>query len=176
MLHKLSLLLVALTVTLRACLPEDTTVIEMEINPGVDTILIGETHDDAGATAQVGERTISVTVLENTVDSDTPGVYEIVYRARYNGITTTIVRKVEVVDERPLSLALRPGVDTVLVGTSWTDAGVDVLSNDENVSIETVGHVDTDAVGVYVITYIVTDALGNEDRLTRKVHVIDNAE
>ena len=69
---------------------------------------------------------------------------------------------------RPV-ITVTSGVDTVLQGSTWTDAGatadtgetVDVVSNT----------VDTSAAGVYTVTYSATDAAGNVGTATRIVTV-----
>ena len=69
---------------------------------------------------------------------------------------------------RPV-ITVTSGVDTVLQGSTWTDAGatadtgetVDVVSNT----------VDTTTAGVYTVTYSATDAAGNVGTATRIVTV-----
>ncbi len=170
--RSLSLLVVLLTITLRTCVPETTVEIDIEINPAVDTVLVGETHRDAGAVAFVGDENVRVTVVDNAVDTSTPGTYDIVYRARFNQQDVYIVRKVEVVEAHPLEVDLVPGIDTVVVGENWTDAGVEVIGSDAAM-IDVQGDVDTDTLGVYHVVYIVQDDQGNIRRITRVVHVID---
>lgn len=76
--------------------------------------------------------------------------------------------------EKPVITLLGKNPDSVLVNTSWIDAGATATDNkDGNISnmIITSGSVDTAKVGTYTISYMVSDKAGNKDSITRTVIV-----
>lgn len=76
----------------------DSTPPVVSLNPGIDTIKVGDEWIDAGITAEDNyDETVSVTVL-GEVDTDTVGTYTITYLAFDEmGNTTTIRRIVDVI-------------------------------------------------------------------------------
>jgi hypothetical protein len=65
--------------------------IQIELNPGIDTIEVGETYVDQGATSNVG-----VIVTDNQVDAETPGIYQVIYQVTIENVTTQRTRYVYV--------------------------------------------------------------------------------
>lgn len=148
--------------------------LSMSLNPGVDTVEVGSEFIDAGAIAFYLETSLTVRVKTSTFDLETVGLYYIVYEATHEDKVIELVRIVVVIDTTPPELSLNPGIDTVKVGTEWIDAGVNAIDNySEEVSVTVLGEVDIDAVGTYVITYLVYDELGNTASIIRIVDVIE---
>lgn len=69
-------------------------ILEIQINPDVTTLKIGDTYTDQGAQSSQGTLTSS-----GFVDTSKPGVYEIVYTLTYLDITLVKVKKVHVLDD-----------------------------------------------------------------------------
>ena len=162
-------------VLLSGCIELSQTLV-IELNPGLDTVDINGHFEDAGATAAIGRRTITVTIIENTVDLTVLGTYRISYQAVDLDQTVTITRIVTVIDETPPVLSLNPGIDTVEAGSDWVDAGVSATDNSNGtISIVVTGEVDTTTPGENAIVYTATDESGNRATITRYVHVIDNS-
>lgn len=157
------------------CTEVSAEYIQLELNPGVDTIQIGSTHIDRGATAYYGLRALDVVVISNNVDPLTIGTYEIVYEATYSGVTKVIRRLVDVVDMKPPVLSLNPGIDTIIEGQLWIDAGVSIEDHSEIVSVVVEGEVGS-STGDYIITYRVVDVFGNTSSIQRIVSVITPIE
>lgn len=70
--------------------------LQASLNPGIDTITVGDEHVDAGIDVTRDDVTITVT---NTVDPNTPGTYAITYHvidAAHN--ETTLTRLVTVLE------------------------------------------------------------------------------
>ena len=148
--------------------------LKLELNPGVDTIEIGSEFVDAGATASYGYRSLTPIIIENNVDSSTIGVYQITYKISYLDFEKSIVRMITIIDETPPVLTLNPGVDTIAVGQSWIDAGVQVVDNsNEIIEAEITNSVDTNTKGEYIVTYSATDSSGNNSVIIRYVNVIE---
>ncbi len=146
----------------------------MTLNPGIDTVDQNTSYQDSGAIARFGDRVLDVTVIENTVDITTLGTYQIMYQATYGTETVTASRIVTVIDAMPPVLTLQPGIDTIIQGQTWMDAGVDVVDNSGHQLVVTVtGSVDTHVVGQYTITYEVVDPSGNSASISRTVFVIE---
>ena len=67
---------------------------------------------------------------------------------------------------------------TIEVGTTYTDAGATAIDNydgDITSSIVTVNPVDTAVVGVYTVTYNVTDANGNSAATVTRIVTVEDA-
>lgn len=158
---------------LSSCVEPSLDYLEFDLNPGIDTIELNGLYQDPGATAHYGFKVLTVEVMTNTVDVTTIGVYEIIYQTTYGDLTQTLKRVVTVVDETPPIMTLNPGVDTVVVGTAWEDAGVMITDNSGlPIDLEIIGEVGNDS-GVYIVTYLATDAYGNQAKIERVVYVIE---
>ena len=146
------------------------------------TIEVGDTYIDAGATAADtydGDITSSI-VTVSTVNTAIVGVYTIWYNVSdASGNTAAeLIRTVNVEDTTlPVITLLGDNPVTIEVGSTYTDAGAtatDTYDGDITSSIVTVSTVNTAIVGVYTVTYNVSDASGNTAaELTRTVNVED---
>ena len=165
--------IVILVLYVSACVEPSYDYLHFDLNPSVDTVELNTPYLDPGATASYGLKTLTVSVISNTVDTSQVGVYEIVYQTTYETLTQTLKRIVTVVDETPPVILLQPGIDTITVGSQWIDAGI--LVTDQSglpVDIDVIGEVG-DLPGVYVITYQATDAYGNQSSMDRVIYVIE---
>lgn len=64
---------------------ENSIQIDIELLPDITTIYVGDTYTDSGAISNIGE-----VVAHGDVDTDTPGVYPIIYEVTYG--TQTVIR------------------------------------------------------------------------------------
>jgi len=145
-----------------------------QLGEGDDIVTVGTPHIDGGCLFGDGTDTYPMDVVSNTVDTSELGEYRIDYAITIAGVTHTCVRIVKVVDDVPPSASLKPGVDTVIVGGTHTDAGITVSDNhDDNPSVDIRSDVDTSKAGTYEIVYVVTDLSGNRTVVTRTVTVLD---
>jgi hypothetical protein len=163
---------------------EDTTVpVITLLGDETVTIEVGTAYTDAGATAldnYDGDLT-SIIVVTGSVDTNTVGTYTISYDVTdTNGnVATTVTRTVNVVDTTvPVITLLGDETVTIEVGTAYTDAGATALDNydgDLTSSIVVTGSVDINTVGIYIISYDVTDANGNvATTVIRTVNVVES--
>lgn len=67
--------------------------VQIELNPGVDTIEVDEKYIDQGATSNVG-----VIVTDNQVDVETPGIYQVIYEVTIEDVTIQKTRYVYVLE------------------------------------------------------------------------------
>ena len=163
-----------MVILLSGCITPALDKLSINLNPGVDTIDIGDTYIDPGANALYGFVEIEVEIKSSNLNTSIEGTYEIVYLATYKSISKELKRIVTVVDQSPPVLTLNPGIDTVILGETWMDAFVVVTDNSGlEVTIEVLGTVDESTKGTYEITYVATDHKGLESRITRYVEVID---
>lgn len=168
----LIVLLFLATFPLLGCAPIAEGDVAIVLRTGVDTVEVNGTFVDAGAKATAGWLPLSVEVVENTVDVTAVGFYRIVYRCTYREIVKEVVRYVAIVDEVPPAVVLNAGVDTILKGDPWTDAGVTATDDGGTVAVEVRGVVTSDIPGEYIITYVATDGAGNETVVVRYVNVL----
>ncbi len=166
-------MLILMILILTSCTVPDENSLFMTLNPGIDTVGIHETFTDAGAKAQYGFKNLDVEVIENTVDTSVIGTYVIVYHAVYLDYENSITRYVTVVDDIAPDVTLNPGLDTIFVGSVWTDAGVVAVDNSMDLlEIEVSGIVDTMVEGEYQVIYQVMDSSGNVTTIIRYVNVL----
>jgi hypothetical protein len=146
------------------------------------TINVGETYEDAGATARDnvdGNITKSIAII-GVVDPSRPGVYTLIYTVKDNsGNTAAIVaRTVRVLDAVAPVLTLKGEQSvTINAGENYKDAGAtarDNVDGDISKSIKTTGTVNANKPGVYTIIYSVKDKSGNAAvSVVRTVTVVD---
>lgn len=149
----------------------------LELNPGVDTIEVNTSFVDAGVNAYYGDFILEATILENTVDITKIGVYYISYQVSYGSEVKEIFRVVFVIDTISPEISLSPGIDTLVLGETWVDAGVIISDNsEEEIVAEVKGTVNVNEVGTYEITYEAIDSSGNKSVIVRYVHIISKAE
>jgi len=73
----------------------------------------------------------------------------------------------------PVITVLGSNPATVIVGSTYTDAGATVTDDsDKNVTVSTVGTVDTNTIGTYTLAYISTNDSNNTATATRTVNVV----
>ena len=136
------------------------------------------TYTDAGATAidnYDGNLNNSLT-SSSTVNTGVLGTYLFTYTVSDSSSNTALVsRTVSVVDTTPPVITLNgPDEVNLQVGDSYSDGGataVDAYDGDVTSDISTVSSVDTTTVGVYYVTYTVSDNEGNNTQATRTVVV-----
>lgn len=87
-----------------------------------------------------------------------------------SGNVATWSFQVTVVDTTQPILSLNPGLDSIFVGDQYTDYGIHVFDYSDTDTIAE-GSVDVNTIGVYVITYTVTDEFSNQSQIVRYVHV-----
>ena len=159
------------TTTTQSSTIEPTTTLSnyAQLNPGNDTVEINTDWIDAGAIVNIADNQYEM-ISSGTVDVTTAGTYLIEYIYE----NYMIQRMVIVVDTISPVITLNPGVDTIHIGETWVDGGVQVTDNSlGQITIEISGLVDSLLTGTYVVTYIATDESGNSSRLSRYVTVID---
>jgi outer membrane protein OmpA-like peptidoglycan-associated protein len=141
-------------------------------------LISGDTYQDAGARAVDGvDGNLTVTTT-GSVDTKTPGEYEITYSVTdAAGNATTEVRKVivEAKDtEAPELTLVKDEVIYIKTGDLYVDEGAVATDiPDGELRVITEGMVDTSKAGEYVVTYSATDKAGNKSSLSRKVIVTD---
>ncbi len=174
---KLSMLMIVfLLITLSSCISITSDSLTINLNPGVDTVEVGQTFTDAGVTASYGYRILTPTITENTVDTTRVGTYHIVYEITYLDFVKTVIRMVTVIDHTPPVLSLIAGVDTIVIGSTWSDAGVNMSDNSsDSVDLTIIGEVNVNVAGEYTITYHAEDSSGNTAEIVRYVNVVDLA-
>jgi len=144
------------------------------------TFEVGDTYTDAGATATDtydGDITSGI-VTQSNVDTAVVGTYEVAYNVSdaSGNAAVEVTRTVNVEDTTlPVITLLGDDPVTLEVGDAYTDAGATATDNydgDITSSIITVSTVNTAIVGVYTVTYNVSDASGNAAvELIRTVNV-----
>jgi hypothetical protein len=156
---------------------EVTTIISDEIylklNAGQDTVEINDEWTDAGAVFVINDEEYVMSTTDS-VDTSSIDVYTITYEYEYNDIVYSMTRIVVVLDQVAPEIELNLGVDTIVVGNEWVDAGVTIIDNSkEDITPTIEGQVDINTPGTYEITYTATDSSGNDTSITRYVTVIE---
>lgn len=148
--------------------------------PATLTINQGSAYAEQGATVtDACDATVAVVIGGDTVNTAIPGTYVVTYNAEDDSgnAATQVTRSVTVVDVTPPVIALN-GANPVTVecGSAFADPGATATDNtDGNITgdIVVTGTVGS-AVGVYTLTYNVSDDAGNAAlAVTRTVNVVD---
>jgi hypothetical protein len=137
---------------------------------------------DEGATATdvcAGDLTSAIVVV-GSVDANSPGIYTLTYTvADPSGNSTTATRIVTVVDRTPPALTLNGAAAMVLTAhQAFVDPGAtatDICAGDLTSALTISGSVNPNVLGIYMLTYSVTDASGNTATAVRTVNVIDTS-
>ncbi|MBC1604467.1 DUF5011 domain-containing protein [Listeria rocourtiae] len=135
----------------------------------------------AGVTAsdkESGDLTDKIQVVENTVNSNVEGVYQVTYEVSDgNGKTTRITIDITVQNDAP---EIQASDHTIPVGADF-DALENVTASDKQdgdltSSIQvTENTVDTSTEGDYMVSYLVTDSHGKQTTKSIVVHVTNEA-
>jgi len=131
----------------------------------------GQEYQEAGATAEVSKKGVSVPVnLSGQVDATRLGKYLIKYTAQADGHTRTEYRYVHVVDsEAPvITLTTNPNAYT-LVGEAYQEEGFTATDNYDGDLTEQVTCIEKDGV----MFYSVSDTFGNVTTVTRNINYVD---
>ena len=143
-----------------------------------DTIKVGDSYVELGASAfDTLDGTLSIT-MTGTVDSSKIGTYAITYTATdaANNIKN-VTRYVTVIDDIKPSLTLNNGDSVNLqILTSYVDSGITLTDNHDAYSEMTISintDIDTSEFGTYFYQICATDQSGNDTCLTRYVTVVD---
>ena len=108
------------------------------------------------------------------------GEYPITYKASYNGKEKSITLNIKVVDKTPPEINLKGGNEiNWILGKEFKDPGytaIDDVDGDVTGNVAVSGTVDANKEGDYTLTYTVKDSAGNENTVTRIVHVIVKKE
>lgn len=141
----------------------------------------GTTYTDPGANAndnEDGDLTSQI-IITGSVDSNTLGVYSIIYSVTdSDGNTTSLTRFVNVIDTtKPVINLLGDSEITLSLGQLYNEQGataIDNLDGDITSSIEISGNVNHNSAGIYFVKYDVSDSSGNQaDTVYRNVYVGD---
>ena len=129
----------------------------------------------AGHDVRDGNLTDAITIT-GTVDANTTGTYLLTYTVvDAAGNTGTATRTVTVADSTAPAITLLGDANiTHFKGLPWVDPGAtatDTLDGNLSDTITRTGTVDVNSTGVYTLTYLVSDAAGNEANVTRTVNV-----
>ena len=162
-------ILLFIAFTLSNCKKEE---LQFKLNPGIDTVELGQSWIDAGASALYINNYLKVTV-SHEVDTNVSGEYIVQYKVNHMNKDYIIERYVFVVDQTPPTAVLNPGIDTIIVGSEWVDAGVETYDLSGQVEVVVIGQVNTEQVGTYTITYRLSDSSGNTSEVERMIKVIN---
>jgi hypothetical protein len=164
----------------------DNPLTEDEVETQEITIECHGGFTDPGATANDACNGTSPVSVSGTVDPNTVGTYTLTYSATdqqgtpgdpSDDLVATITRTINVVDTTDPVITLTGGnVLTVECHAAFTDPGATAADNcagDLDSAIQVSGTVDPNTVGIYTLTYTVSDASGNDATATRTVNVVD---
>lgn len=114
--------------------------------------------------------------VEGKVDGHKYGTYTLTYRVEdIAGNKCEVKRTVKIADISAPVIALKGNSRLyVKVGTAYVDPGYtasDNIDGDVTAKVSVSGSVNTSQMGIYPVTYTVTDAFGNRSNATRNVYV-----
>lgn len=156
---------------------EDTTAPVIYLT-GDSTIYLtyGEDYIEKGATCSDNfDVSGDVIVGGDIVDSTEIGTYIVTYNITDSegNVADEVTRTVVVQDIILLSATLKPGIDSISLGSTYFDPGITVVDVEETTTV-IIGTVNTNVVGTYVLTYTVTNSSGHEISIDRYITVYEN--
>ncbi len=169
--------------TVRVTAAPDTTPPVITLIGGDVDLTVGQAYTEQGATATDnvdGNITSNIIVDDSAVDTNTIGSYNVTYNVSdaAGNAAVEVVRTVRVSaapDTTPPVIVLIGGEVNITVGEAYTDPGYTATDNVDGTitaSVVVGGNVNTNTVGVYILTYNVSDAAGNAaNEVTRTVNV-----
>lgn len=166
------ILLLILLILLVGCQKRDISVV---LNDGYDIIEVGATWVDEGCTLNINTNVSrDMEVYSDLPDLNELGEYDVIYYEEYDNVEYSCKRVVKVVDTTKPVVTLNSGIDTVVLGETWIDAGVTITDNlDSGLTATVIGIVDVDTLNMYLITYSVTDKSMNTTLVSRIVNIIE---
>ncbi|MEE1515967.1 MAG: polysaccharide deacetylase family protein, partial [Lachnospiraceae bacterium] len=117
-------------------------------------------------------------VVSGSVDNTKPGKYVLEYKVldTYNN-ECVVSRNVTVADfEAPIISLKGEKNQYIKLGSEYAELGFSAIDNvdgDVSAKVEITGSVDTSKIGLYTITYKVTDTSGNVSNAKREIYVFD---
>ncbi len=151
----------------RGAYEKDQTLPVVSMFIGTDIVECGiDAWTDAGAEAEDGFSGELEAVTEDTVDTHTVGVQEVVYTSTVDidGNSGTGVREVTVQDKRvPVITLVGDAAVTVHAEGEYVDSGATVSDEcDSGIELITDNPTNTSVPGEYTVTYTAIDSSGNE--------------
>ena len=117
-------------------------------------------------------------VVEGSVDTTKPGNYSIEYQVKDTyGNVASVTRNVCVADFEAPVIALKGEKNQYIkIGSEYVESGFSATDNvdgDMSANVEVSGSVDVSKIGLYTISYKVTDSSGNTTVVKREVYVYE---
>lgn len=143
---------------------------------GNDEVIIdyGSEYIDEGFVANIEEnKSVKDIKIENNVDTNKVGNYEIVYTITYKDKTKSIKRIVKVVDNAPPTIEVNCK-DTIYlpINSTFKDCSYTATDNyDKDVKVKIDSNVNTKKKGDYTVTYTAIDSSNNKTSKTINVYV-----
>ena len=139
------------------------------------TIIQGETYSELGAQATDQHGNPLRVTLDMNINLKKVGEYLVTYSASDNeGNEVSITRKIIIVGDSvpPVITITGDNPQVLTIGDEYHEHGANAIDlNDGSMPITVLGAVDTNEVGIYTIRYTAIDSVGNENTVTREVHV-----
>lgn len=140
------------------------------------TLNLNDEYLEPGITAIYGKNNVSNSVITNsTLDNTKIGTYDIVYSINYKRKSTSITRKVNIVDTIAPEITLKGESEVSLyINGKYEELGYTAIDNydgdiTDKVTID--NQVDLTKAGDYKIIYSITDTSGNTSTKERTVKV-----
>ena len=139
-------------------------------------LAFGEEYIELGAKATIRNKDISDSIkIENKIDLETLGIFEVEYSVVYRSNKVTVTRTVEIFDDVPPVITLKGNEEIIIhVGQTYTEPGFiaeDNYDGDITEKVEVISEVDNEKEGTYRIIYRVVDSSGNVAEVERIVIV-----
>ena len=151
---------------------------------GDDTVTLsyGQSYDEEGFTAIVDDKQCAKDIsVKDNIDTTRLGNYEVTYTMKQNGVSKTMVRHVNIVDDTPPEIKINCDKNVnIVVGSKYeTCMDFTVSDNYDQIlkdKVQIINNVDTSTKGDYKVTYKVSDNSGNETTEVINVHVKSKVE
>lgn len=144
-------------------------------NDNMTIDVFGVYHEDGTNATFRGENITNKVKITGTVDTSKVGEYKLNYTVEYKNKKAKLERKINVIDTVAPELTLKgESKYIVYAGGNFVDPGIVAIDNydgDITTKVEIDNPLNTNTVGSYTITYMVSDSSGNYSNVKREVEV-----
>lgn len=135
---------------------------------------IGNTYEEYGLVTEYNKKKVNAKVeIDNKIDINKVGNYDIIYKVKYKNIRKSIKRTVSIVDtESPVIELSGNQTINLYVGDNYSEPGfksIDNYDGDITAKVTITNNIDNSKVGNYEVIYNVVDSNNNTAQAKRNV-------
>jgi hypothetical protein len=152
---------------------------DFEVNLTNNSINVNENYETIFEASFKGKDITRYVTHESKIDITKIGTYKVFFYYEDDTKKYEVVKKIKVRDLEPPEIDLIGGKNiTIIVGENFKDPGYKAIDNydgDITNKVKISGDLDTEIIGEYTLTYVVSDNSNNKTSVNRKIKVINSS-